>query len=153
MLVANSLSAANACYVWSSGDEFLLRDDASSAWLGPVTVGTAGSLTNSQCTVNAQDSSISNSGIDRTINLAVTFNTAFAGDKTVYMLVHDSGGLSSGWQTRGNWTVPTEVVPAPPVLVSVTPESGSGSEQTFGFTFSGSEWDQRHRGDTDAPFQ
>ena len=137
MLVANSLSAANSCYVWlSGGDELLLRDDASTQWLGPVSVGSAGSLANSQCTVNAEDSSISNSGNDRTIDLAVTFNTAFGGDKTVYMFARDSGGLSSGWQTRGTWTVPTEVVPAAPVAVSVTPESGSGAEQTFGFTFS-----------------
>ena len=136
MLVSNSLNAANACYVWSTGDEILLRDDASSAWLGPVTVGSAGSLTNSQCKLNAEDSSVSSSGNDRAINMAVTFNTAFAGDKTVYMFARDSGGLSSGWQTRGNWTVPTEVVPAAPVAVSVTPGSGNGAGPTFGFLFS-----------------
>ena len=137
MVVANSLSAAYSCYVWlSNGNDLLLRDDASTQWLGPVSVGSAGSLANSQCTVNAEDSSISNSGNDRTIDLAVTFNTAFGGDKTVYMFARDSGGLSSGWQTRGAWTVPTEVMPAAPVAVSVTPESGSGAEQTFGFTFS-----------------
>jgi hypothetical protein len=40
-------------------------------------------------------------------------------------------GLDSGWQQRGSWTVPA----VPPTVVSVTPNSGSGSSQTFSFVY------------------
>ena len=67
MLISSDRRGDNACYVWSIGSSFWLRDDAHSAWLGPVTMGTADSLTNSQCTLNAEDSSVSNSGNNRAI--------------------------------------------------------------------------------------
>jgi len=41
-------------------------------------------------------------------------------------------GLDSGWVQKGAWTVP--VIPAAPV--SVTPSSGTGSNQTFSFVYS-----------------
>src|ERR1044071_9084069 len=46
------------------------------------------------------------------------------------MEVYD--GSDSGMQLRGAWTVPGTL----PSAVSVTPSSGSGSSQTFGFLFS-----------------
>jgi hypothetical protein len=41
-----------------------------------------------------------------TINAALSFKSSFAGVKTNYLVVHDQGGLNSGWQTRGTWIVP-----------------------------------------------
>ena len=46
------------------------------------------------------------------LSLALTFDSAFAGDKTVFMWVRDRGGLSSEWETRGTWNVPPAVVAA-----------------------------------------
>jgi hypothetical protein len=35
----------------------------------------------------------------------VTFKAALAGTNGVFLLVGDQGGLSTGWQQRGIWTV------------------------------------------------
>ena len=46
------------------------------------------------------------SGSTLTLNLAVTFNSAFAGAKNIYMQASDAAGLDSGLQVRGAWRVP-----------------------------------------------
>src|SRR4029077_53633 len=109
---------------------FYLANDAATAWSGPVALGQAGSLQNSQCTVDAGSSSASGSGTNLTVNLALSFKPAFGGAKNIFMDAGD--GLNSGWQQRGTWTVPTVA----PTLVSVAPSSGSGSSQTFSFVYS-----------------
>jgi hypothetical protein len=92
----------------------------------------SGSQQNSQCTLNGAGSSVTTSGNTLTLNLALTFQTAYGGGKNVYM--EAVGGLgTSGWQQKGTWTVPVTVQ-----AVSVTPASGSGATQTFSFQFSDS---------------
>src|SRR5207244_704468 len=92
--------------------------------------GQAGTLQNSQCAVNPTSSSSSGTGNTLTLNIALTFNIAFAGTKNVYTEVYD-GIADSGWQQRGSWTVPG--ASGPPSPVSVAPSSGSGTSQTFTF--------------------
>jgi hypothetical protein len=41
-----------------------------------------------------------------TWRLAMTFKTAFAGSKAVYMYADNGQGATSGLQLRGFWTVP-----------------------------------------------
>jgi hypothetical protein len=94
-------------------------------------VGVAGTLQNSQCSVNAGASSFSTNGNNLALNLAVSFTTAYAGAKNIYMEVDD--GVDSGWVHEGTWTVTTGS--GPPSPVSVTPSSGSGAAQTFSFVF------------------
>ncbi|MBZ5621906.1 MAG: hypothetical protein LAQ69_24745, partial [Acidobacteriia bacterium] len=81
-----------------------LANDAGTDWLGHVTLGQSGSLQNSQCTVSAAGSSASGSGTNLTLNLALTFQTAFSGARNIYMEVYD--GADSGWQQKGTWTIP-----------------------------------------------
>jgi hypothetical protein len=95
-------------------------------------LGQSGSLQNSQCSVDPLNSSVSGNGNTLTLNLSLTFKPAFNGTKSVYMEVYNASG-DSGWQQRGTWTVPGS---GPPSTVSVTPNSGSGSTQTFSFVFS-----------------
>src|SRR6185436_7414252 len=87
---------------------------------------------NSQCLVNATSSSASGVGNNLTVNLSLTFKSAFDGAKNIYAQAWDNGGLASGFQQRGTWTVANSV----PTAVSVTPSSGSGSTQTFSFQYS-----------------
>ena len=103
-----TLVAASACYLYyhRATNQIWLMNDAGSSWLGPITLGSAGSLSNSQCSVNAGGSSASASLNNLTLNLALTFQPAFAGAKRTYLFGYDLGGLSSGWQVRGVWTVP-----------------------------------------------
>ena len=57
--------------------------------------------------MNGIGSSASGSGNNLTLHIALTFKPAFAGQKTIFMSAKSSGGLESGYQQRGSWTVPT----------------------------------------------
>jgi len=135
MLITPNMTNVNACQVYYSrpGNAAYLLNDAGSAWMGPVTLGTVGSLQNSQCILNVGGSSALGSGNNLTVNLALTFQAAFAGTKNIWSYAADSSGQVSGWQPVGTWTV---LGPQPPTVVSVTPSSGSGSSQTFSFQYS-----------------
>ncbi len=125
-------SAVASCYLlyYPGANLLYLGSDAGTAWLGPVSLGHTGTVQNSQCAVNPASSSVSGANTTLTVNLAMTFQTAFGGVKEIYMDVTDTA--DSGWLQLGTWTVPAGA----PVPVSVTPNSGSGSSQTFSFVYS-----------------
>jgi hypothetical protein len=106
MIVNSSLSGAGGCYIlYYRGSNLLyLANDASTAWLAPITLGQSGSSQNSHCTVNAVSSSASGSGNNLTVNLALSFPPAFQGTRNIYMEVYD--GADSGWSQKGTWTIP-----------------------------------------------
>src|SRR5204862_70088 len=68
-IVNATLTGSAACYTHYNrlGNQVLLLNDAATGWLGPVTLGTAASVQNSQCTVNAQSSSASGAGTNLTV--------------------------------------------------------------------------------------
>jgi hypothetical protein len=134
-LINGSLAWYHACAVlyYQSTNKLYLVQDSGAGWQGPLTPGQAGTLQNSQCTLNAGASSVSTVGNNLTVNAALTFKPAFTGNKTVYLDAEDTPGkLSSGFKTLGSWTVPNFA----PTAVSVTPSSGTGSTQIFSFLFS-----------------
>ena len=110
-----------------------LLNDADTAWLGPLTPGTAGTLSNSQCTVNGAGTSASGSNQTLTLKLSVSANAVFVGTKTIYMSVVDSEGSNSGWQNRGTWTPAAD---SPPSADSVSPNPPSGLNETFALSYS-----------------
>jgi hypothetical protein len=130
--VVNSSWTAPSCFIeFDTGvRRLLLMNDAGSAWLPGTTLGSSAGVSNSQCTLNAAQSSMSGSGNLLTLNLSLSFGAGFAGQKTVFVMAFDRGGLNSGWVALGGWS-PGVVVNQTPVAVSVTPSSGSGSSQTF----------------------
>ena len=131
-LVNSALSDPGSCYVQfnSATNTFRLLNDAGTDWLGSVTLGTAASLANSQCTINAAGASSSSSGNNLTVNVPLSFAAAFAGAQNTYALAYDNASVGSGWLTTGTWTVPG----SGPATVAVAPASGSGSSQTFSVT-------------------
>lgn len=138
LLVNETLKASSGCYLYYSraSNSLYLVNDAGTVWMGPVTLGASGTLSNSQCGADAGSSSFSASGNDLTVNIALSFQAGFAGSKTNYMLAADTEGLNSGWRARGTWTVPGVAINVEPVAVAVTPSSGSGTSQTFTYEFS-----------------
>jgi hypothetical protein len=108
-----------------------LLTDAGAAPAGTLTPG-SGSQQNSQCTLNGGGSSVSVAGNVLTLNLALTFSVSFSGAKNIYLYAAGSAG-NSGWQPMGTWTVPATVSGV--TVVSVSPSSGSGSQQTFTLQF------------------
>jgi hypothetical protein len=130
VIVNGTLAAANGCYLYyaRASNTIYLANDAATAWLSPLVIGQAGTRQNSQCAVNAAASSASGSGNNLTLSLALTFLSAFSGSKSLFMEAYD--GQDSGWQQRGAWTATAAFGP-----VSVTPNSGSGNNQTFSLAF------------------
>jgi Chitobiase/beta-hexosaminidase C-terminal domain/Right handed beta helix region len=131
LLQINSVqSSANACYVYyqPQGNHLYLAANAG-AWITPaLTPGVAGSVSNSQCTLNAGSSSVTAAGNNLALNVALTFSNAFVGTKNVYLYAAGLSGQSSGWVKEGTW-VPTSA--GPPAIVSLSPNSGTGVSGTF----------------------
>src|ERR1017187_7068376 len=134
VVVNSSLSGYEACYISIDPvhKTLLLLNDAATVWQGPITLPTAATLANSQCTINGGNSSIALSGNNATVNLALSFSSGFGGSKTVYGYAQAASGLNSGWSELGNWTVPAAL----PQAVSVTPSTGTGSSNTLSFVYS-----------------
>ena len=103
---SGSSSNVNACEVvyFPASNALLLLNDAGTAWQGPLTAGTAGTLSNSQCTVNGTGTSASGLNQTLTLTLSVSATAAFVGTQNIYMEAFDSEGSNSGWQTKGTWT-------------------------------------------------
>ncbi|MGA3025911.1 MAG: S53 family peptidase [Bryobacteraceae bacterium] len=135
MLFNATLSSVNGCKLEysQSTNHLYLYTNSGGALTGPVTPGVAGTLSNSQCSVNAGSSSVSGSVDTLSLDLAVTFIVPFVGVKNVYGYAADDGGLNSGWQTLGTWNT---AAGGPPAAVSVTPNSGTGMSGSFTFKFS-----------------
>ena len=82
LLVNSSSTTASACYVkWTTGNHFYLRNDTDSAWLD----GTTASVQNSRCRLDAPANAAQGTGQTLTVNFGLTFFSAFAGAKSVYL--------------------------------------------------------------------
>jgi len=128
---------AHACgvYYHPGSNLIYLADDNNTTVLGPGAVGQPGTLSNSQCTIDIGASSTSVTGNTVTLNLVTYFKVTgtFNGQISTYMFAEDNESDNSGFVNRGSWTVDANVFPT---AVSVTPSAGSGTSQTFAFTYS-----------------
>ena len=104
-------SAINTCLVFYDhvASSLFLATDSISDWRS-ASLGTTVTLQNSQCAIAVGSSSVTLAGSTLTLNLAMTFKPAFAGSKHIYMYA-GAGAAVSGWQDRGNWTVPGPTAP------------------------------------------
>jgi hypothetical protein len=129
-------SGANNCTVSyaPSTSTVSMLNDTGTAWLSAAFG--AGVLQNSQCAIDLRNSSVAVSGSILRMRLAVTFKAAFAGGKNLYMFAQSVGGLTTGWVTRGSWSVPGTLTVAAVDAVSAVPSSGSGATQTFALEYS-----------------
>jgi hypothetical protein len=138
LLLNPSLNGVNGCeaFYYPRTNEMFLEADGDNGVFGPLTPGSSSSISNSQCTLSGAGSSVTKSGNNLTVNFALSFATTYTGSKNVYLEANSAGdsstGPSSGWVEKGTWSVS----PAPPIVVSVTPASGTGSTQTFSAVYS-----------------
>jgi len=134
MIINAGQSFTNACSTfYDAAKKTLALVPDNGVGLGtPSAFGVAGTLSNSQCSIDMATSSAVASGNNLTINLAITFKPTFIGTKTTFMSVLNKFGLNSGWVSRGTWTVPAGA----PSSVSVAPSAGTGSAQAFQFQYS-----------------
>lgn len=106
-ILANSaLDGNQACYLAYAANFsilFLVKDvGGPSELLGPSTLGSAGTLENSQCAINLATSSYTVSGNNATLTLDISFKDAFAGDRVFYVAARSANQLrNSNWQAKG----------------------------------------------------
>jgi uncharacterized repeat protein (TIGR01451 family) len=132
VLINRILNFPGSCSVLYTASSRTLQiiNDNGQAWGVAAKIGVAGTLQNSQCSIDLGASSASGVGNNLTLNLAVTFKPSFVGTKSIYMQAFNKFGLNSGWQTRGSWLA------LPPSAVSVTPNAGTGISQNFQVAYS-----------------
>jgi hypothetical protein len=140
VLINNFIDGRNACYLAYSvplSTLYLVNDAgiAQGPYAGSLTLGSSGTISNSQCTVGL--TSAVGSGNLLTLTVAVTFKTAFAGNKILYLAARDVAQNNSGWVPLGVWLA-NGVTQNTTILVDgMTRTSGSGlSPAPFTFTFS-----------------
>jgi hypothetical protein len=105
MLFNTSLRASSGCYViyYPGTNLMYLYNNAGSGLTAGIKPGSASTINNSQCTLAGTGSSISTSGNNFTLNLALTFSGTFTGQQNVYMYALGEHN-NSGWVTEGTWT-------------------------------------------------
>jgi Divergent InlB B-repeat domain/NHL repeat len=98
-------SSGGACYVYYQPKANLLYLYNGTGWMTPgLTPGTAGTASNSQCTLNGGSSSVTAAGNNLTVNVALSSSGAFVGAKNVYLYAAGLSGQTSGWVKEGTWT-------------------------------------------------
>jgi hypothetical protein len=126
-------SVRNTCVaVYEPATNTMRMFDDTGAALAFGSLGDPFELQNSQCAIRLAATTVTAGANSLTLNLRVTFRTAFAGSKWIALYASNSSGANSDWQIRGSWTATAAVVTAD----SVTPSSGSGAAQTFALQYS-----------------
>jgi YVTN family beta-propeller protein len=131
ILFNTTVNAAHGCYVlYHPVNNMLYLENDSGTGLSSIglTPGSAGQLSNSQCTVAGIGSSYSASANNATLVVALTFSGTFTGQKNVYLQSWGIDNTFSAWTSKGTWT-PSSL--GPPEVISVYPTSGSGLTQPF----------------------
>ena len=128
---------SNSCYIhWDAEhNQLSLRDNADASWIGPVAVGSAGTLANGQCVLHPESATLTGSGTNATLRLKIDATNGFRrGPDPIYPIYMQSQSLSTGcgWHQAGTWTISFPFQP-----VSVSPANGSGSQQVFTFIADG----------------
>ncbi len=109
LLINSVFNSPHSCFLGYSKGQFLLLNDAGTAWLAAISAG-SGSVSNSQCTLLGSGSGLSVSGNQATFVFNLQFQAAFAGQKSMWTNAYSaSSGLGSAWPSTQSlsWTVST----------------------------------------------
>lgn len=104
--------AANKLYV---------KNSANTVWLGGYEPGSANVIESPGfCRLYCENTTVSGSGGDLTVNWNIMFGSRLAGKKcAAWMLIIDQAGLRDGWDKMGNY-----IISSKPSNVSLSPNSG-----------------------------
>jgi hypothetical protein len=108
-LFNTSIFTQNACLIAYNPNLLFVKDRSGTNWSSGIVPGSSATTGNfnSNCTINGAGSSVSHpSATQLAVTVSVTFQTAFAGTWTNYLIAYDQAGLDSAWQPVGTWTVP-----------------------------------------------
>jgi len=111
MLISPVIAGGEPCqaFYFQATNTLNLVNDGGTAMVSTTGIvpGTAGTLSNSRCTINTGAATQMISGDNVTVSLPMGFNAGtFSGTKNVYVNAFDNNGFLSHWVTGGTWTVP-----------------------------------------------
>jgi hypothetical protein len=136
VLFNDTVSLAHSCFVVyvPATQQMYLENDGGAGVSAGIAPGSAGSVSNSQCTLQGTGSSYSTSRSTATLNVALTFSGTFLTPKNVYLYAVEANpsATNSGWVKEGTWGTSAGA----PAAVSLSPNSGSGTSQTFTAVYS-----------------
>ena len=69
-----------------------------------MTPGVAGTVSSSQCTLNAASSKVTTAGNNLTLTVALTFSGAVVSTQNVYLYAAGFSGFTTGWVRERTWT-------------------------------------------------
>jgi hypothetical protein len=107
ILINKFLDGGSACYiaVVQPANLLVLLNDAGSGQM-VQSLASAGSVSNSQCTVSWAANPISGLGNNFSVMLTIGFTQAFSGNRVFYLAARDvNGGNNTDWQASGTWNV------------------------------------------------
>ena len=104
ILLNTTLSAVNGCYVeyTPSTNLLSLKNNAGTGFVGSITPGSSGTVSNSQCTLSGTGSSYTATGTTATLQVALTLTGSTS--ESVYLYASDRNGANTGWVKEGTWT-------------------------------------------------
>jgi hypothetical protein len=109
ILINDYLNGISACYLAYSrpANALYLVNDSGTGLLPAILLnGTAGTLSNSQCSIAGVGSSASGTGNTLTLTLNMSFGNGFSGGRIFYLAARDaSEANNTGWQSLGAWVV------------------------------------------------
>jgi hypothetical protein len=114
LIVSGAAALTNACWVtyFPPKNSIGLVNDSATAYVGYVTPGQAGTVSNSNCTLSGSGSSVQTSGTLLTLTANLAFNSNFStvgsgATKTVYAYpVSAAGKAPPAIVAMGSWTLP-----------------------------------------------
>ena len=108
MLINTALDGRAACYVayYRPGNTlYLIPDNGDGNQAQSLPLAGSNTLSNSQCTIYSQSSTVTVSGNRLTLRLLVQFKSAFAGPKVIWNAVSTLNNAAiSPWKAVGAWT-------------------------------------------------
>lgn len=127
---SGAVTDVGACQIYyhRASNLLYLATNSGGGYLTPVALGSAGTLSNSQCSVNPAGASVSTAGNELTLNVPVTFSSSYQGTKNIHLRANNGNGQTSGWVQKGTWNI------TPISFSSLNPASGAGSTQNFTLT-------------------
>ncbi len=120
-------NVANLVYVISDGG---------TAWLGGLTPGSAGQISNSTCQLDVAGVSVTKSGTLLTIDYPLTLTTSLSASRNIYMSATAVDNGFVNFTQLGSWGFPGATPNVGPINEPTVPASGAGLTQTFVVKFS-----------------
>ena len=107
MLVNTSVSGTDACWIYydAAGKVLWLASNDTSSW-SSTSVGSATTIKNSQCQITGSGITVAGSGTELILNIPITFESAFAGTRNIYLSATDKSGSGGNYVQAGTWIVP-----------------------------------------------